>query len=627
MRGAVPSMSVRHRLVAGTWSCLEVAATPRVLNRVLGPDRSGPRGKSASGPCARGGWTARDRAGWLGVWPTRRKLAHERRRRRTGREAPAADRGDRVRRRGTAAAAAERGARHPGDRCWSGPRDRRPGPTGSASLLGKDDLRDDGDSPPAASTPSWPSRVRVLEGDLGDVPALPADLDAVVHCAGDVSFDPPVDEGFRTNVVGTRDLLARIARWHRGRAEPRPLRPHLHGVRRRPAPRHDPGGPGRPHGRRRGRDGLGPRPAPRRRARSPAAPTCWPGSAAPRRARARPRRTAHRGRRHRGAPQDWVKRGAGQGRHRACPQRSAGPTATPSPRPSASASSRSTPAPPRSRSSARASSSPRSSRPYPGWIEGFKMAEPLILAYGRGELPEFPAAGDTIVDIVPVDHVVAAIVAVLAHPPGAAARRRTSTSPPAAATRCTFRTLYAAVRAYFDEHPFEIGDRGAGPAARVAVPGRPERRAAAGHRASAPTGSPTTSSGTPRASDRTRDRPQPRPAGPAAGVPAALPRPLSRSTPRPSCASTTPTRTRCLSRACTPTTGPAFAFDIDDRRLGPLPARGALPGRHRPDPARSTRCAATAPSRRREQAAPRRAVRGARPPPSSTWTARCSRPT
>ena len=28
-------------------------------------------------------------------------------------------------------------------------------------------------------------------------------------------------------------------------------------------------------------------------------------------------------------------------------------------------------------------------RPYPGWIEGFKMAEPIILAYGRGELPEF----------------------------------------------------------------------------------------------------------------------------------------------------------------------------------------------------------------------------------------------
>src|SRR4029079_1801244 len=54
------------------------------------------------------------------------------------------------------------------------------------------------------------TRVRVLEGDLSDLPTLPGDLDAVVHCAGDVSFDPPVDEGFRTNVIGTRELLARV---------------------------------------------------------------------------------------------------------------------------------------------------------------------------------------------------------------------------------------------------------------------------------------------------------------------------------------------------------------------------------------------------------------------------------
>ncbi len=98
-------------------------------------------------------------------------------------------------------------------------------------------------------------------------------------------------------------------------------------------------------------------------------------------------------------------------------------------------------------------------RPYPGWIEGFKMAEPLILAYGRGELPEFPAAGDTIVDIVPVDHVVAAIVAALATPPeaGAAAYFHVVSG---ARNPLTFRRLYAAVRAYFDEHPFDIGDRG-----------------------------------------------------------------------------------------------------------------------------------------------------------------------
>ena len=55
--------------------------------------------------------------------------------------------------------------------------------------------------------------------------------------------------------------------------------------------------------------------------------------------------------------------------------------------------------------------------PYPGWIEGFKMAEPLILAYGRGELPEFPAAPEMVVDIVPVDHVVAAIIAALGETP------------------------------------------------------------------------------------------------------------------------------------------------------------------------------------------------------------------
>jgi fatty acyl-CoA reductase len=99
-------------------------------------------------------------------------------------------------------------------------------------------------------------------------------------------------------------------------------------------------------------------------------------------------------------------------------------------------------------------------RPHPGWIEGFKMAEPLILAYGRGELPEFPAAPDTIVDIVPVDHVVAAIVAVLAHPPepGDVGYFHVSSGD---RNPLTFNTLYSSVRAYFERHPFTAGDRGA----------------------------------------------------------------------------------------------------------------------------------------------------------------------
>lgn len=50
--------------------------------------------------------------------------------------------------------------------------------------------------------------------------------------------------------------------------------------------------------------------------------------------------------------------------------------------------------------------------PYPGWIDGFKVADPLILAYGRGLLPDFPGLPDSVLDIIPVDHVVNAIIAV-----------------------------------------------------------------------------------------------------------------------------------------------------------------------------------------------------------------------
>ncbi|MCW2810626.1 MAG: hypothetical protein JWP61_1084, partial [Friedmanniella sp.] len=54
------------------------------------------------------------------------------------------------------------------------------------------------------------ARIEVIEGDLPGVPALPADLDVVVHCAGDVSFDPPINQAFTTNVVGTKVLMDRM---------------------------------------------------------------------------------------------------------------------------------------------------------------------------------------------------------------------------------------------------------------------------------------------------------------------------------------------------------------------------------------------------------------------------------
>jgi alcohol-forming fatty acyl-CoA reductase len=58
--------------------------------------------------------------------------------------------------------------------------------------------------------------------------------------------------------------------------------------------------------------------------------------------------------------------------------------------------------------------------PRPGWIRGFRMAEPIIISYARGLLREFPGVPEGIIDVIPVDLVVAAILGVAAHGPDAA---------------------------------------------------------------------------------------------------------------------------------------------------------------------------------------------------------------
>ncbi|WP_205475114.1 HAD-IB family phosphatase [Nocardioides sp. SYSU D00038] len=298
------------------------------------------------------------------------------------------------------------------------------------------------------------ARVGVLEGDLADTPALPTDLDSVVHCAGDVSFDPPVDEGFRSNVVGTRELLARV----------REAGPDIHYVHVSTA---------YVAGRRRGSIpegpvdlevdleaelawGLAQREAIEHRSRGTGVLVPERRRAEKAHSRAGALTAAH-------ATEDarkaWVKKelvAAGAERARslgwtdcytftkALGERVVEEHAL------------------TNRASIVRPSIIESAleRPHPGWIEGFKMAEPLILAYGRGELPEFPAAADTIVDIVPVDHVVSAIVAVLAHPPevGFPAYFHVSSGD---RRPLTFHRLYENVRAYFDKHPFRAGDQGA----------------------------------------------------------------------------------------------------------------------------------------------------------------------
>ncbi|MFI2302973.1 HAD-IB family phosphatase [Actinacidiphila glaucinigra] len=95
--------------------------------------------------------------------------------------------------------------------------------------------------------------------------------------------------------------------------------------------------------------------------------------------------------------------------------------------------------------------------PFPGWIDGFKVADPLIFAYGRGQLPDFPGLPDSILDVIPVDFVVNAILAAAANPAPA--------DEPAyfhiasgASNPLPFHRMYENVRDYYTRHPLPKDD-------------------------------------------------------------------------------------------------------------------------------------------------------------------------
>lgn len=90
--------------------------------------------------------------------------------------------------------------------------------------------------------------------------------------------------------------------------------------------------------------------------------------------------------------------------------------------------------------------------PFPGWIDGFKVADPLIIAYGRGQLPDFPGLPDSVLDVVPVDYVVNAIVAVAEQ--GAEPNDPTYFHVSSGATNpLPFHEMYEAVNKYFTANP------------------------------------------------------------------------------------------------------------------------------------------------------------------------------
>lgn len=89
--------------------------------------------------------------------------------------------------------------------------------------------------------------------------------------------------------------------------------------------------------------------------------------------------------------------------------------------------------------------------PKPGWIRGFRMAEPVILSYARGMLKEFPGVPEGTIDVIPVDIVVAAIIAVSALGPDRAPDITQVAS--GGINPLSYRTLVDNVRDWFTQHP------------------------------------------------------------------------------------------------------------------------------------------------------------------------------
>lgn len=89
--------------------------------------------------------------------------------------------------------------------------------------------------------------------------------------------------------------------------------------------------------------------------------------------------------------------------------------------------------------------------PRPGWLEGIKVADPLILAYAAGGLTHLPGRADNPIDVVPVDLVANACIAAAAYPP--AEGTRTIAIGSSARNTLTLGGLAARIKTHFREQP------------------------------------------------------------------------------------------------------------------------------------------------------------------------------
>ena len=292
------------------------------------------------------------------------------------------------------------------------------------------------------------SKVRPITADLAAAPPeIASDVDLVIHCAATVQFDPPIDDAFRMNLYGTTRLY-----------EASGGRPFLHvstayvagvtrGIQREELL------PRSVDWRAEAETALGMRVKVEEESRRPEVLERLMARARSAVGRAGPQSVAARAEAHR---LEWVERrlvSLGRARARslgwpdvytftkALTEMALDDLAGDNPlaivRPSIVESAL--------------------QRPFPGWIEGFRMAEPVILAYGRGALPDFPGIPEGALDVIPVDLVVNAILAVAAAPPE---RRRVYHVSSGARNPLRFRNLYELTREYFQRDPLPERGRG-----------------------------------------------------------------------------------------------------------------------------------------------------------------------
>ena len=299
-------------------------------------------------------------------------------------------------------------------------------------------------------------RVDVVDGDFSrELPSLPGDIDVVIHCAATVTFDPPIDEGFQTNLLGAVRLyeaaLAANAAPHLVHVSTA----YVAGVRKGVIPEatldHRVDWRAEAELALRARDDV------EAASRKPEILDSFLRKARAEHGRAGPQSVADDAEERR---KSWVtKRLVQYGRARAqtlgWPDNYTFTKAMGERAVEELAAEHGAPL-----SIVRPSIIESAySHPFPGWIEGFKMAEPIILAYGRGTIPEFPGIPEGIVDIIPADFVVNAILAAAATPPEPNKPAYFHVSS-GARNPLQFHGLYEVVKEYFERDPLPQSGRG-----------------------------------------------------------------------------------------------------------------------------------------------------------------------